>query len=206
MTGVPAARTSRGCWRALDCAGVRSADHASSLAASLVFLVELIVRGSLRPTLDFFQQPFRPGWTTIVLFSLLLIGFDALFGRRHNGMLFVAPIALLLAFIGHQKSLYLGDPLYPTDFLYSRQIVELMPLLVRERPVTAAIIAVGGVGRPVRCSSSLWRYWRRRFPPIRWRMRARAAGARRCRRSPSSCRSWTTRPSRGRATGCRSSR
>jgi phosphoglycerol transferase MdoB-like AlkP superfamily enzyme len=155
-------------WRALDCAG--SLAITVALAASLVFLVELIVRGSLQPTLDFFQQPFRPGWTTIILFTLLLIGFDALFGRRHNGILLVAPIALLLAAIGHQKSLYLGDPLYPTDFLYSRQIVELTPLLVSERPLTAIFIAIGGAAGLL-LLVALWRYWRRRFPPIRWRMR-----------------------------------
>ncbi|MDQ2632858.1 MAG: LTA synthase family protein [Pseudomonadota bacterium] len=139
-------------------------------AAILVFLVELTARGSLQSTLDFFQQPFRPGWTTVILFTLLLVGFDALFGRRHNGVLFIAPLALLLAAIGHQKSLYLGDPLYPTDFLYSRQIMELAPLLVRERPFTAAAIAVGGVAA-IFLLTMLWRYWRRRFPPIRWRMR-----------------------------------
>ena len=140
------------------------------VSAALVFSIELIVRGSFRQTLDFFEQPFRPGWTTIVLFTLLLIGFDALFGRRHNGVLLVAPLALLLAAIGHQKSLYLGDPLYPTDFLYSQQIFELTPLLVRERPITAVIIAVGGAAALV-LLVALWRYWRRRFPAIRMRGR-----------------------------------
>ena len=145
-------------------------DYGRCISAILVFLIELIARGSLQQTLDFFQQPFRPGWTTVILFTLLLVGFDALFGRRHNGILFVAPLALLLAAIGHQKSLYLGDPLYPTDFLYSRQIFELTPLLVRERPFTAVIIAVGGAAA-LFLLVALWRYWRRRFPAIRWRMR-----------------------------------
>jgi len=140
------------------------------LSAVLVFLIEFIARGSLQQTLDFFQQPFRPGWTTVILFTLLLVGFDALFGRRHNGILLVAPLALLLAAIGHQKSLYLGDPLYPTDFLYSRQIMELAPLLVKERPLTAVIIAVGGAAA-LFLLVALWRHWRRRFPAIRWRMR-----------------------------------
>src|SRR5690606_1774858 len=89
----------------------------------------------------------------------------------HNGILFIAPVALVLAAIGRQKSFYLGDPLYPTDFLYSRQIMELAPLLVRERPLVAvAIIACGVLGMLLLVA--LWRYWRRRFPPIRWRMRA----------------------------------
>ena len=141
-----------------------------AVSASLVFCVELIVRGSLSPTVEFFRQPFRPGWTTIALFTLLLIALDALLGRRHIGMLLVAPAALLLAGIGHQKSLYLGDPLYPTDFLYSRQILELMPLLVLERPVLAIIMAVGGIAS-LALLVMLWRYWRRRFPTISPSMR-----------------------------------
>jgi phosphoglycerol transferase MdoB-like AlkP superfamily enzyme len=139
-------------------------------AAVLVFLIELIARGSLRQTVEFFSQPFRPGWTTIVLFVLILLGFDALLGRRHNGILLIAPIALTLAAIGHQKSFYLGDPLYPTDFLYSRQIMELAPLLVTERPYTAALIAISGLAALV-LLVALWRYWRRRFPRLSWRMR-----------------------------------
>ena len=75
--------------RALECAG--SLAVSVVLSAGLVFFIELIARGSLQQTLDFFQQPFRPGWTTVILFTLLLVGFDALFGRRHNGILFVAP-------------------------------------------------------------------------------------------------------------------
>ena len=45
-----------------------------------------------------------------------------------------------------------------------------MPLLVRERPLTAVIIAVGGAAA-LFLLVALWRYWRRRFPAIRWRMR-----------------------------------
>ncbi|TIW25666.1 MAG: hypothetical protein E5V71_24480, partial [Mesorhizobium sp.] len=91
----------------------------------------------------FFLQPFKPGWTTIIIFALILIGLDAVLGRSHQSLMIVAPLTLALAFVGHQKSLYLGDPLYPTDFLYSRQIVALMPLLVRERPGTAIALAIG---------------------------------------------------------------
>ncbi len=167
--GAPTRQAKR--WRerrAFECAG--SLAVTVLLAAILVFLIELIARGSLQQTIDFFRQPFRPGWTTIALFTLLLVGCDALFGRRHIGLLFLAQITLLLDAIGHQKDFYLGDPLYPTDFLYSRQIMELAPLLVRERPLTAVgIIAVGGIG--VLLLVGLWRYWRRRYLPIRWRMR-----------------------------------
>jgi len=155
--------------RMLECGGVLLVTVI--LSAALVFLIELIARGSWQQTVDFFSQPFRPGWTTVVLFALLLIGFDALFGRRHISLLFIAPIALLLAAIGNQKISYLGDPLYPTDFLYSRQIMELAPLLIGERPGTAAAILAGGA-LSIFLLVTAWRYWRRVRPPIRWRMRA----------------------------------
>ena len=144
---------------------MRSVMVTLTVSAVLVFAIEFIARGSFVDTLHFFQQPFKPSWTTVALFALLLIGLDALLGRPHNGLLIVAPVALGLAFVGHQKSLYLGDPLYPTDFLYARQIVELMPLLVRERPLAAVGIAAGLVGG-ITCLVLAWRYWRRRMPAL----------------------------------------
>lgn len=140
------------------------------ISALLVFTVELIVRGSVSQTLLFFQQPFRPGWTTILLFALLLIFLDALLGRAHHALLVVAPFALLLAFIGHQKAHYLGDPLYPTDFLYARQIVELAPLLVGQRPLMAVAMVVGAA-ISILALVAAWRFWRRRIPALSWRAR-----------------------------------
>jgi phosphoglycerol transferase MdoB-like AlkP superfamily enzyme len=141
------------------------------LSALLVFAIELTVRGSLAPTMVFlFEQPFRPGLVTIALFALTIIGLDALLGRRLMGLLLVAPLSLLLAFIGQQKSLYLGDPLYPADFLYSRQIVQLMPLLARERPLTAATMAAG-LALAALCVAALWRAWRRHGTPLTCRSR-----------------------------------
>ncbi|MGB3387807.1 MAG: LTA synthase family protein [Pseudaminobacter sp.] len=140
------------------------------ISSVLVFAVELIVRGSLSQTLLFFQQPFRPGWTTVLLFALLLIFLDALLGRAHHALLLVAPLALLLAFIGHQKTHYLGDPLYPTDFLYARQILELAPLLVRQRPMMA-VAMVAGAAVSILVLAVAWKFWRRRIPALSWRAR-----------------------------------
>jgi phosphoglycerol transferase MdoB-like AlkP superfamily enzyme len=139
-------------------------------SAILVFAIELIFRGDLATTVDFFLQPFKPGWTTIILFALIMIGLDALFGRRHQSLMIVAPLTLVLAFIGHQKSLYLGDPLYPTDFLYARQIVELMPLLVRERPLAGLAMAAGIVAALLLLVFA-WRLWRRRMPALTYQGR-----------------------------------
>jgi phosphoglycerol transferase MdoB-like AlkP superfamily enzyme len=135
------------------------------VATVLVFAIELIVRGDFAGTVAFFLQPFKPGWTTIIIFALILIGLDAVLGRSYQSLMIVAPLTLSLAVVGHQKSLYLGDPLYPTDFLFARQIVALMPLLVRDRPGTAVIMVLGIVGG----LSALvygWRLWRRRVPSL----------------------------------------
>jgi phosphoglycerol transferase MdoB-like AlkP superfamily enzyme len=135
------------------------------VSALLVFCVELIVRGSLDQTLQFFQQPFRPGWTTIVVFALLIVFLDAVLGRPYQSLFVIAPIALALAFVGSQKAHYLGDPLYPTDFLYARQIVELMPLLVRQRPLDAVLFGIAAIAAIV-LLAAFWRYCRLRSPSI----------------------------------------
>ncbi|HEV2504209.1 MAG TPA: LTA synthase family protein [Mesorhizobium sp.] len=139
-------------------------------SAALVFAIELIFRGDLASTFGFFLQPSKPGWTTVILFTLILIGLDALLGRNHQSLMIFAPLTLALAFVGHQKSRYLGDPLYPTDFLYVRQIVELLPLLVRERPWMGAALAIGIVGT-LALVMMLWRMWRRRAPALRYKAR-----------------------------------
>jgi len=139
----------------------------TSLLASaiLVFAIELIVRGDFAGTVSFFFQPFKPGWTTIVVFALIMIGLDAVLGRTYQSLMIIAPLTLSLAFVGHQKSLYLGDPLYPTDFLYARQIVALLPLLVRDRPMTALAMAAGIVAG-LALLVFAWRQWRRRAPAL----------------------------------------
>jgi phosphoglycerol transferase MdoB-like AlkP superfamily enzyme len=139
-------------------------------SALLVFAVELIVRGSFAQTLHFFQQPFRPGWTTIVLFALLIVFFDGLLGRNHQALLIVGPVALILAFVGHQKAFYLGDPLYPTDFLYARQIVELMPLLVRQRPMDAVLYTLAGLALAALLVVA-WRHRKRKARRLSWGQR-----------------------------------
>ena len=58
------------------------------------------------------------------------------------GCSILAPVVLIPAWISSEKGVYLSDPLYPTDFLYARQIFELLPLLVHDRPRTAIAIVV----------------------------------------------------------------
>lgn len=140
------------------------------VSAALVFTVELVVRGSWTSTVEFFSQPFRPGWTTVMLFAVTLWLLDALFGRAHYGVLVLAPVLLLLAFVGHQKSYYLGDPLYPADILYVRQIVELFPLLAAQRPLTAIFSGLGVVAG-IALVVWGWRVFRRQLPKLKIRGR-----------------------------------
>ena len=58
--------------------------------------------------------------------------------------------------------MYLSDPFYPTDFLYARQIFELLPLLVNERPKHGDRDRASRSSPGWRCSSSPSCSWRRR--------------------------------------------
>src|SRR5690606_4138571 len=92
------------------------------------------------------------------------------FGRIHYGLFVVGPLALIAAATAREKSLYLGDPLYPSDFLYARQIVDLLPLLVRERPWSAVGIALLLLASAaLLIAASL--FWWRRFDRIPWKGR-----------------------------------
>lgn len=151
-----------------------SARHAVLMvlaSALLVFAIEWIFRGDFAGAVAFFTQPYKPGWTTVLVFALLLLGLDAILGRAWLGLLTVAPITLTLAFIGYQKSLYLGDPLFPTDILFARQIFELLPLLVGERPWTGVALVLGLV-LTITALLYTWRYVQRRIPRMSYRGRA----------------------------------
>jgi len=153
---------------------VRTIAITFAIAAALAFCVELIVRGSVEETLKFFSEPFRPALATVILFAVVLFALDAALGRAHLGMLVLGPIVLGLAATGQQKAYYLGDPLYPTDFLYGRQIVELLPLLARERVGTAILIVVLVAALAVLVPLA-WIGCRRRLHKLNWPARTSRA-------------------------------
>ena len=142
-----------------------SATVTLTLAAALTFAIEVVARGSLSSTLAFFADIHRPAWTTVCVFALLAWVIDALLGRPHGWLLILSPLLLIPAWISAEKGLYLSDPFYPTDILYARQIVELLPLMVRERPGTAVAIVAALV-----CGLTLlvvaFVKWRRRAPKL----------------------------------------
>jgi len=151
-------------------AGARSTFLSLLLATALVFVIELVVRQSFSETLAYFTDPARPAWTTVGTFFLILLAFDALFAREHKAAVLVAPLAMLPAFVSQQKQVFLSDPLYPTDFLFGRQIMELMPVLVRDRPWTAVAVVIGLLAAIVMIGLLL-RYAWRNFPRLTHRER-----------------------------------
>ncbi|OBZ92344.1 cation tolerance protein CutA [Pararhizobium polonicum] len=140
------------------------------LSITLIFLVEWIARNSALEATQFLLNPARPAWTTIGVFFLLFLALDAAFARENYSIILIAPLALIPAFVSRQKQIFLSDPLYPTDFLFGRQIMELMPVLVRDRPWTAAGIVVGLI---VAVFALVWlgRFAWRRFPVLARRQR-----------------------------------
>lgn len=139
-------------------------------ATLLVLAVEVVARGSFGQSIAFLHDLNRPAWSTILIFSLLMTALDAVLGRRLLSLLVLAPPLLVLAWTGSQKSYYLGDPLYPTDFLYYRQIVELLPLLVRDRPLTA-VLAVAGIVVALVGFVVAWRKLSKRCRPLTFQAR-----------------------------------
>lgn len=130
------------------------------LASLIVALVEWVARGELADIPTYFVSPAHPALATVGIVMLLMLLLDAVFGRTHQSILVVAPLLLIPAFLSNQKQHYLSDPLYPSDFLFGRQIMELMPVMVRERPLTAVALAVG-IFVAAAVLAFLWRHaWR----------------------------------------------
>ena len=149
---------------------------AGSLAVSAllslltVVAVELVTRGSVGQTYAFLANPQQPGWTTLGVFFLAYLAIDALIGRQHKAVLIVSPLMLLMGVISQQKQVFLTDPLYPTDLLFGRQILELMPVLVEDRPWTALGLGLGAIAAVAALVWS-WIFAWRRFRPLTRRER-----------------------------------
>ncbi|MDR0253432.1 MAG: LTA synthase family protein [Brucellaceae bacterium] len=152
-------------WRALIATAGTMA-----LTVSVLMLTEWLMRGNSASWQQFFSLSHRPLWTTLALVFVTFMLLDGLFGRLWQGVLLIAPVMLGLAWFSQQKGMYLGDPLYPSDLLYTRQVIDLMPLLVRDRPVDAVLIvlaSLAGIAALYFC----WRFFRRSMPRLSWAAR-----------------------------------
>ena len=162
-------------------AGLRSLSKLSGTAytlanltvASIVLVVALewIARGSLRDVGSFLTSPARPGVTTIAAVLAILLALDALLGRRYLSLIAVAPLCALTGLISAQKQTYLSDPLYPSDLLFGRQILELLPTMLKAQPLTAAMVVLG-LCAAIAALVTLWLLARRHSPGLSWRERA----------------------------------
>ncbi|WP_244473493.1 LTA synthase family protein [Rhizobium sp. Leaf262] len=134
-------------------------------ALLLVVCVEWIARGSLHDLGTFLTSPVRPGITTLFAIVLSLLALDAVFGRQYQSLLIATPVLLITAFMSHQKQLYLSDPLYPSDLLFGRQILQLMPAMLKAQPWTALAVALG-LSAAAASAVFLWRFVRRHSPVL----------------------------------------
>lgn len=139
-------------------------------AVLLVVCMEWIARGTLHDVGSFLLSPARPGLTTVVAVFIGLMALDAVFGRHYQSLLIAVPLLILPAFISSQKQLYLSDPLYPSDLLFGRQILQLLPAMLKAQPVTALALAVA-LSLAAFAIVMLWRLSRRAMPVMSFKAR-----------------------------------
>ncbi|TWH01291.1 phosphoglycerol transferase MdoB-like AlkP superfamily enzyme [Mesorhizobium sp. J18] len=110
-------------------------------SAILTICIEFIVRGTGEGVWHFLGTEPRAMLTTTFAITFGLWIIDAVVGRSYVGMGFVASALLLMALSSRVKNLFLGAPLYPTDFVFLHQIIDLFPLLIENRMflLTAAV-------------------------------------------------------------------
>ncbi len=113
------------------------------LAALFVFLVEAVSRGSAAAALGFLFSTDTAGWATVLFIAVILLALDAIVGRTYLALCALGPLFLILPFINLEKQHYLSDPLFPTDFLFARQVFDIAPLIVDQRPLMAVAAAAG---------------------------------------------------------------
>lgn len=136
----------------------------------LVVCMEWIARGTLHDVGSFLLSPARPGLTTVVAVVIGLMALDAVFGRHYQSLLIAVPLLIVPAFISSQKQLYLSDPLYPSDLLFGRQILQLLPAMLKAQPVTALAVGVA-LSLAAFAIVMLWRLSRRAMPVMSYKAR-----------------------------------
>lgn len=115
------------------------------IAAAIVFLSEVLARGTMVDVVEYLTSSSRPGLVAVGVMFLILSFSDAIIGKAYQSTLFVAPLALLPAFFSGQKQLFLSDPLFPSDLLFGRQIMQLLPAMVAAEPAKAVALGVGSL-------------------------------------------------------------
>lgn len=139
------------------------------LSGGIALAVEALATGSVGAIRAFaLGAPLMLG--TLLIFGMLWAG-DGLLGRPHRGAMIIAPCLIATAWLNAQKQLYLHEPLYPWDFLFVRQVLDLMPTLAADRPWAVGAV-LGGLGVALALGPLVW--LRRSYRGGRLQARARA--------------------------------
>src|SRR5689334_3571779 len=94
--------------------GVIAVALTAVMALLATFSVEVIARGGATDVGAFLSSTARPGMTTVVMLTIVMLCVDAVLGRRFLSALVVLPLVLVPALVSNQKQHYLSDPLYPS--------------------------------------------------------------------------------------------
>lgn len=135
------------------------------IAAAIVLLSEVLARGSMIDVVEYMTSTSRPGLVAVGIVFLILAFADAIIGKSYQSTLLVGPLLLLPAFFSGQKQLFLSDPLFPSDLLFGRQIMQLMPAMVAAEPLKAVGLAVGSLVFVVAFAALIWKS-RKVFPRL----------------------------------------
>lgn len=144
---------------------VIQAVNTALIAAAIVFLSEILARGTMVDVVEYLTSSSRPGLVAVGIVFLILAFADAVIGKAYQSTLIVAPLLLLPAFFSGQKQLFLSDPLFPSDLLFGRQILQLMPAMVAAEPMKAVGLAAGGLAFVVAFVALIWKS-RKVFPRL----------------------------------------
>lgn len=135
------------------------------IAAAIVALSEVLARGTTVDLLEYLTSFSRPGLVAVGITFLILVMADAIIGKAYQSTLLVAPLALLPAFFSGQKQLFLSDPLFPSDLLFGRQIMQLLPAMVAAEPVKAIALGIGSLAFVAAFVTLIWKS-RKVFPRL----------------------------------------
>lgn len=93
-----------------------------------------------------------------VIFVLVFFAIDCIVGKKFFA---IAPLALgafVLAGVSSQKMAYRGEPFYPWEFAFVRQVTDLIPVLVHGRLGEAFLIVFASL---ITLLSTIWVMWYR---------------------------------------------
>jgi len=135
------------------------------IAAAIVLLSEIMARGTMVDVVEYMTSSNHPGLVAVGVVFLMLAFADAIIGKAYQSTLLIAPLTLLPAFFSGQKQLFLSDPLYPSDLLFGRQILQLLPAMVVAEPMKAVALAIGGLVAVAAFIALIWKS-RKVFPRL----------------------------------------